>query len=96
MVTFIIEILLTTKAWHKGWRGYALLPLGILIPAGLLLGIVIGSSGGGPEQALPVGILLEVACIGILIRMAAKGPRPAPAPVARAAQAAVETPTHVG
>ena len=96
MVTFIIEVLLTIKAWHKGWRGYALLPLGILIPAGFLLGAVIGASGGGVEQALPAGILLEVACIGILLRLAAKGPHKAPAPELRAGQRAAETPAHVG
>jgi hypothetical protein len=77
MLTLIIEILLTIKAWRKGWRGYALLPLGALLIAGFLLGIVIGSSGGDLGQALPAGLFLEIACIGILIRLAAKGPSPA-------------------
>jgi hypothetical protein len=96
MVTLIIEILLTIKAWRRGWRGFALLPLGILLPAGLLLGMVIGASGGNLEQALPVGILLEIACIGVLIRLAARGPSPAPAPRLSHDHPAVETPANVG
>jgi hypothetical protein len=96
MVTLIIEIMLTIKAWRKGWRGYALLPLGILLPAGFLLGIVIGASGGGLEQALPVGILLEIACIGVLIRLAARGPSPAPVLSLSHDHPVVETPANVG
>jgi hypothetical protein len=98
MLTLIIEILLTIKAWHKGWRGYALLPLGIMIPAGLVLGAMIGSAGGGLAQALPAGILLEIVCIGVLIRMAARGPNRAPASVLNLGteQPAVETPAHIG
>ena len=61
----------------------------------LAVGIVIGASGGNLEQALPVGILLEIACIGVLIRLAARGPSPAPAPSLSHDYPAVETPANV-
>lgn len=84
MITLIIEVMLTIEAWHKGWRGYALLPLEALFLCSFAVGMAISAAGGTIEQALPAGILLELACIGASIRLAVKGPRPALTPTSTA------------
>jgi hypothetical protein len=70
----LLEIGLTVAAWHKGWRGRALLPLGVLVGVALLIGAAVGASGGSVHQARPVLFLLDLACIGVLIGMAVRTP----------------------
>lgn len=83
MLTLIIEVWLTVVAWRKGWRGYALLPLAGLFCAGMLIGMSVAATGGKLEDVVGVAVLLELICIGVLIRLAVRGPRTvaAPAPV---------------
>lgn len=70
-----LEIILTITAWRKGWRGWALLPLGL----GVVLGLVIGSSAGvagvRAEAVLGPCLIFDVLVIIALAVMAAKAPR---------------------
>ena len=68
----IIEIVLTIAAWRKGWRWYALIPLAITGSIGFSAGFVIGAFGGTVMGFLPYFILLDLACIAVLIVMVAK------------------------
>ncbi|GEM_PF-2761323 len=75
MLLLIAEIWLTVKAWRKGWRAKALLPGGILVAVAFLMGVAVEGSGGSIEAVIPLAILLELACVGVLIRLAMRAPR---------------------
>lgn len=70
----ILEILLTVKAYKKGWRAWALLPPVVITGIGLLL---VGAGGPAanisPFAYLPFDLLI----VGILGVMAWKGPQKA-------------------
>lgn len=72
----IAEILLTFFAWRKGWKWYALLPVGVSFIVGILIGMGIGASGGDPSGAAGLSMVLDLIATGILIYMVAKGPKP--------------------
>lgn len=57
----LAEIILTVIVWKKGWKWFSLLPLGIC----LLIGILIGLGGGEPTTA----IFIDIAAIIALILM---------------------------
>ncbi len=88
MITLLIEIWLTIAAWRKGWRGYAVLPLAGMLVCSLLIGLAISASNGRTEQAVVPGMLLDLACIGALIRLAAKAPAVAMEPVTSGGESA--------
>jgi len=67
-----LEIGLAIAAWRRGWKGWALLPLGIAAGIGFLGGLIIGASGGSEESALVIGIVADVIGIGALIAMIIK------------------------
>lgn len=71
----ILEIIFTAKAWRKGWRWRALLPMGIGLGASLFIGMATGAGGGSIEQALPIFVLLDLGVLGSLIAMATRSPR---------------------
>ncbi len=60
-----IEIALTTAAWKRGWKGWALLPLVIGMGIGFMSGLFMVSD----ESALAFGFMLDLMCIGALIGM---------------------------
>ena len=64
----IVEIVLTIIAWNRGWRWYALLPCGVVVVIGFLIGIGIGVSGGSTDN-LGAAIPLEIIAILILLFM---------------------------
>jgi len=68
----ILEICLTIAAWHRGWKGWALLPLAIGLGIGFLVGLILGASGASEESIFAVGIVGDVICIGALIAMIIK------------------------
>jgi hypothetical protein len=74
----IVEIILTVFAWRKGWKAWALLPVGIALAIGLLIGFSVGASGGNAESVRGIGIFLDIVAIGVLIYMTAKGPKVQP------------------
>ena len=71
----ILEIILTISAWRKGWKGWALLPMGICLSVGFLIGMAVGASGGTMEDVLPLCVFIELAALISLIVMVAKAPK---------------------
>ena len=70
---FIIEIILTIVAWNKSWKTKALLPMGICLAIGLLIGMVIGSVG---VTTVPLGLIVfDIAAVIVLIVMICKPPK---------------------
>ncbi|MEK7408192.1 MAG: hypothetical protein AAB225_24240 [Acidobacteriota bacterium] len=92
MLMLIIEIWLTVAAWRKGWRGYALRPVAFAFVAGLFIGMGAGTSGRTLADILPLAVLLDLACIGVLIRLAIRGPQSAEVLSFAAAPAGVALP----
>ena len=73
MLLLLVEIALTIEAWRRGWKGWALLPLGVGFGAGFLIGFIMGAAGVVSEDSLfGICLVLDVACIGVLIGMIAK------------------------
>ena len=70
----IIEIILTVTAWRKGWRGWALLPMGIVLGIAFVIGVAIEASGGSVENVFGVALMLDISGIVALIIMTAKAP----------------------
>lgn len=68
----LIEIALTVWAWRRGWKGWALLPVGIALGMGLMIGFACGAAGSNPGD-LSFLILADFAVIGVLILMVARG-----------------------
>lgn len=68
----VLEIGLTIAAWRRGWKGWALLPLGIGFGIGFLIGLIMSASGASEESIFAVGFLGDVICIGVLIGMILK------------------------
>ena len=72
----IIEIALTISAWKKGWRGRALLPLGVAGAIALIIGGAMGASGATTQDVMANSLAfvpLDLAAIAALIVMNAKG-----------------------
>lgn len=90
MLLLMVEIGLTVAAWRKGWRAKALLPLGILMAVAFLMGLAAEGSGGSIEAVMPLLLLLELACIGVLIRLAMRAPRFIASPTRAEAHVATE------
>jgi hypothetical protein len=68
----VLEIALTIAALLRGWKGWALLPLGMGIGLGFLVGLVMGASGASADGAFAIGLLLDLICIVTLIVMVVK------------------------
>ena len=69
----IIEIILTIVAWNKGWKAKALLPMGICLAIGILIGMIIGSVG---VTSVPLGLIVfDIAAVVVLIVMICKPPK---------------------
>jgi predicted MFS family arabinose efflux permease len=75
MLLLIIEILLTIAVWRKGWKGWALLPAGISLALGFVLGFSIGASGGRPEEWIGLGLIIDGISIMALIIMVTRNPK---------------------
>ena len=68
----IAEILLTIFAWRRGWKAKALIPVGAAIGVGLIIGIMIASSG----STVPAGvILIDIIAVIALIIMLCNPPK---------------------
>lgn len=70
----LIEIILTIFAWRKGWKWRALLPLGICLCLGFMIGVTIGALGGNVESVDGIVILDIIAVIALII-MTATSPK---------------------
>jgi hypothetical protein len=74
MLLLLVEIALTVRAWRKGWKARALLPIGIGMGVAFLLGLAFGSTGAEPGVALVAGIVVDLAIIAALGTMAVRSP----------------------
>jgi hypothetical protein len=79
----IAQILLTVQAWRKGWRAWALLPVGM----DLLIGMLIGIAVEDVNQALVPCFISGLISLGVLIALVVKAPRPVQVPVKQEAVA---------
>jgi len=72
----ILEIIGTIVAWKRGWRKYALLPLGIAVAGGFVGGLVYAICGGHDlAVAGAIGFPLDVLAIVALVVMGVIGRR---------------------
>jgi hypothetical protein len=63
----ILEIMLTVTAWRKGYKGFALLPVGLA----LLAGFSIGANNPGADIFSVIWIdILAIIVLGIMIAVA--------------------------
>jgi hypothetical protein len=68
----IIESILTVTAWRKGWKAWALVPMGVAFTIGFLVG---ASYGPDVVQDLMVPfILVDLVVVAVLIAMNAYYP----------------------
>jgi hypothetical protein len=67
-----LQIGLTIAAWRRGWKAWALLPLGIAFGAALVIGLVMGISGASEGGIFAMGLFFDIACISGLIAMVVK------------------------
>ena len=70
----IVEILLTVAVWRKGWKGWALLPVGIAWGIAFLIGMAVGAAGGIVDDLIGPCLLLDVMVIVALIVMRVHAP----------------------
>jgi uncharacterized membrane protein YfcA len=91
-----IEIALTVAAWRRGWRARALWPIGIGLGLGAVLGAALGAAGSMPQDLLPALLLLDLACIAVLIGMVCQPPQPAQEPTLTTAPLSPPVPTKSG
>jgi hypothetical protein len=87
----ILEIGLAIWAWKRGWKGWALLPIGIGLAGGFLIGFIMGASGASMGSILGVGLVCDILLIITLIVMIAK-PRNKEEPVVFRAPVVYNTP----
>lgn len=71
----IAEIILTITAWRKGWRGWALLPMAVVLGLAFVIGLAVGAAGGSDQDVVGPCLILEVLGIVALIIMAARAPK---------------------
>ena len=72
----VAQLVLTVQAWRKGWKGWALLPMGVALLLGLLLGVVTDDV----ERLVIPGLIGDLLSLGALIALSGRGPQSAPAP----------------
>ena len=70
----ILEIGLTIWAWHRGWKAWALLPLGIGLCLLILIALILQDAGMFKIYAPGIGafIFIDGAIVAVLIFMVAK------------------------
>ena len=85
----ILEMILMVKAWRRGWRAWALVPLATTLFVGFLVGMAIAASGGTLDTPPPVLLLGDVACVGVLGVMSARPRSRAEAPGVAAVPGAI-------
>jgi hypothetical protein len=75
----ILEIILAISAWRRGWRAWALMPFAVTWGLAFFIGVAMGVSGASPEEAVPVGLVLELGCLVALAVMCGTARKPAEA-----------------
>ncbi|HPI81857.1 MAG TPA: hypothetical protein PK122_01345 [Candidatus Paceibacterota bacterium] len=65
----LAEIILTIFAWRKGYKWLSLLPLGVGLITGFILGAGIAASGGDVVTARGLSIFIDLLVIVALVGM---------------------------
>ena len=73
-MVLLLEIILTVTSWRKGWRARALLPLGVTMTVGFVVGAVIAATGGSAPALHPLYLLADVPCLGALAFLTSRAP----------------------
>ena len=71
----IIEILLTARAWKRGWRYWALLPMGLCFSTGLLAGMFLSPAEISNGSMTGLFLLVELMFMAALVFMNIRLPR---------------------
>lgn len=71
----IIEIMLTISVWKSGWKGWALLPIGIVCGFGFVLGMTVGTGGMTRSDLVFPCLMLDFGAIIALIVMRVRAPK---------------------
>jgi MFS family permease len=71
----IAEIILTFFAWRKGWKWWALLPLGIAGGIGLIWGLIIGALGGTINNLPGWSVVFDIMAVVALIVLCSVKPK---------------------
>lgn len=66
---FILQIVFTVLAWRSGWRGWSLIPMGIMMAIGAFIGITIGPIETGENLLFVSTLIGDLISLVILIRM---------------------------
>ncbi|MDD5311454.1 MAG: hypothetical protein PHO26_00265 [Dehalococcoidia bacterium] len=66
-----LEIILTIAAWKKGWKAWALVPLGIPVVVGFFIGLTMGFSAFSNGSAIVAGLMFDLIAVAVLIGMIA-------------------------
>ncbi len=72
-ILLVLVVFLTIVAWRHGWKWKALLPVGICVGIGFLIGLGVGSSSGSVSDMGWV-VILDIIAIIVLIVMCIKKP----------------------
>ncbi|MFC1935949.1 hypothetical protein ACFLX9_04275, partial [Chloroflexota bacterium] len=76
------EIALTIFVWRRGWRWWSLLPIGLVLLVGFVIGVLLAASRADNEiiEIIEIfesaSILLDLAGVIPLVVMATKGRKP--------------------
>ena len=73
----IVEIVLAIVAWRRGWKAWALLPLGAGVVLAFIVGFIIGLSDEGDDFPVEAFAIFDLVIIVVMIIMIAK-PREIP------------------
>ena len=66
-IMLILEIILTIIAWGKGWRWFSLIPVGVALSIGFMLGINEVNMDALGSTTLFIEILVTIALILMII-----------------------------
>ena len=90
----ILEIILTVAAWRRGWKGWALVPLGVAVLLGMVIGGAIGADGGDISEAAGALLFLDIVCCLIPLIVMVARPRKVSQGVEEVEEASDESPQY--
>ena len=98
MIMLVVNICLTVRAWRKGWKARALLPMAIGYVLAFLVGAVMADSHAPWLARIIFAIVIEIGMVGSLIALGRNGPSrktrsEPPASLSSAVAPASEAPT---
>lgn len=71
----IAELILTITAWRRGWRWWALMPLGLGMIIAFFMGMTVGVCSGIIDDVSGLYLLLDLFCTIALIVLNIRKPK---------------------